>query len=76
MRVKLHLLSVAISFLSQQLQLDMPVAYSQVLAAGQSLLEAAGGLAEDPLSPDGKELLLSASKLVLEGTMKVKRERE
>ena len=55
----------------QQLQADMPVAYTQALAAGQSLLEAGGRLLEDPHSQEGRLLLLSGSQEVLEGTMKV-----
>jgi len=49
----------------------MPVAYSQVLAAGQTLLEAAGRLSEDPTSLDARPLLMTAGQRVLEGTMKV-----
>lgn len=56
---------------TQQLQADMPVAYTQALAASQSLLEAGGRLLEDPHSQEGRLLLLSGSQEVLEGTMKV-----
>ena len=55
----------------QQLQADMPVAYSQVVASGQSLLEAAGRLSEDPTSMETRPLLMTAAQGVLEGTMKV-----
>ena len=57
--------------LPQQLQADMPVAYSQVVASGQSLLEAAGRLSEDPTSMEARPLLMTAAQGVLEGTMKV-----
>ena len=49
----------------------MPVAYSQVVASGQSLLEAAGRLSEDPTSMEARPLLMTAAQGVLEGTMKV-----
>ena len=49
----------------------MPVAYSQVVASGQSLLEAAGRLSEDPTSMETRPLLMTAAQGVLEGTMKV-----
>ena len=57
--------------LPQQLQADMPVAYSQVVASGQSLLEAAGRLSDDPTSMEARPLLMTAAQGVLEGTMKV-----
>ena len=56
----------------QLFQADMPVAYSQVLAAGQTLLEAAGRLSEDSTSLEARPLLMAAGQRVLEGTMKVR----
>lgn len=50
----------------------MPLAYNQALAAGQSLLEGAGNLCEDPVSLDAQSLLVTAAQGVLEGTVKVR----
>ena len=60
-----------ILFSLQHLQTDMPFAYSQALASAQSLLEGASQLSKDSVSPDGKELLVTATQGVLEGTIKV-----
>ncbi len=54
----------------------MPVTCTQALLSAQTLLEAAGQLCEDPVSPDGQTQLLTASQGVLEGTMKVRKKNE